>query len=293
MTRDELAALAQNPQVRTFLDLIAETEGTSRHNYLTAFGGGKLSSLADHPRELHKFGKKGEQTSAAGRYQFLASTWDDVAKKYGLTDFGPESQDIAAVELLRRNGALPEILSGHFDRAIQRSGATWASLPSSPYNQPKKSMQQTTAILARLRKQGPSSQATLIAKTPDAIRAAVALAPAPAPATPAPVGGIAGLLPSPAMPAATPTPVPVPAVPAWAAPVRDMQLAGEPVPAEVQGVTEEPGWESRVMQEALTDDVDTMRQTAVSQFFGEEPVPQVRLPPSIEESINRYLAKLA
>jgi muramidase (phage lysozyme) len=284
MTREELAQLTQNPNVRTFLDLISETEGTTKHGYSTAFGGGVLPALNDHPRTVQTFGKKGEKTSAAGRYQFLQSTWDDVAKKYGLTDFGPTSQDIAAVELLRRNGALSDVLNGDFKQAIARSGATWASLPSSPYNQPKKSNKAVDSILARLRSKGPSSQAQLIAKTPATIKAAVELASA-APTTP-----MQDALPPTPMLA---LPAPTDATPAWAEQVRSTQLAGEPMPAPVQGGDETPGWQTQLTQDAVSSDANTMRDNAVSSFFGEQPVPQVALPASLDESINRYLAKLA
>lgn len=139
-TAKELYAYSQNPNVRRFLDVISQAEGTTGYN--TAFGGGTIASLDDHPRQLHDFTQtdgKANKTSAAGRYQFLQGTWDDVAGKLGLTDFGPQSQDIAAVELLRRNGSLEPLLAGDFDTAIKKSGSTWASLPSSPYAQPKRS----------------------------------------------------------------------------------------------------------------------------------------------------------
>lgn len=139
-TAKELYAYSQNPNVRRFLDVISQAEGTTGYN--TAFGGGTIPSLDDHPRQLHDFTQtdgKANKTSAAGRYQFLQGTWDDVAGKLGLTDFGPQSQDIAAVELLRRNGSLEPLLAGDFDTAIKKSGSTWASLPSSPYAQPKRS----------------------------------------------------------------------------------------------------------------------------------------------------------
>lgn len=141
-TINELRQYAQDPNVRRFLDVIAQAEGTDKYGYNTAFGGGYIESLSDHPRQLHEFRQtdgKANKTSAAGRYQFLQGTWDDVAGKLGLSDFGPEAQDIAAIELLRRNGALPALLEGDYGTAVKRSGSTWASLPSSPYAQPKRS----------------------------------------------------------------------------------------------------------------------------------------------------------
>lgn len=141
-TIEELSGMAKDPRVRRFLDAIGTAEDTDKHGYYTAFGGVRLESLADHPRQLYDFKQTDgtpNKTSAAGRYQFLQSTWDDLAKSLTLPDFGPESQDIGAVELLRRNGALPAVLAGDYDTAIKKSGGTWASLPSSPYAQPKRS----------------------------------------------------------------------------------------------------------------------------------------------------------
>lgn len=131
----------RNPNVHRMLDAISAAEGTDSHGYRTAFGGSKIESLKDHPRTFHSFTQtdgKPNRTSAAGRYQFLSSTWDDVAGKLGLHDFGPESQDLAALELINRAGALDDVIAGNFDGAIGKLGATWASLPSSPYPQPKR-----------------------------------------------------------------------------------------------------------------------------------------------------------
>src|SRR5690606_8165187 len=141
-TVDELRQYLQNPNVRRMLDVISQAEGTDKYGYNTAFGGGQLESLDDHPRRLYDFTQtdgKANKTSAAGRYQFLQRTWDDVAGQLGLKDFGPESQDLGAIELLRRAGALEPAAMGDFQTALQRSGTTWASLPSSPYAQPKRS----------------------------------------------------------------------------------------------------------------------------------------------------------
>lgn len=151
-TRAQLEKYAQNPNVRKFLDLIAHTEGTEGNGYRTAFGGGRLSNLGDHPRYMKSFKQqngKTNKTSAAGRYQFLSSTWDSVAKKYGLNDFGPRSQDLGAIALLAQNGALGSILKGDMTTAVRKSGSTWASLPTAPasYSQPTKSWKAVNKFL--------------------------------------------------------------------------------------------------------------------------------------------------
>jgi muramidase (phage lysozyme) len=137
-----LLPVLDNPNVRSFLDMISAAEGTTKHGYNTLFGGGKVESLADHPRQLFDFTEttgRPNKTTAAGRYQFLSNTWDEQAKKLGLPDFGERSQDLAAVNLLQERGILPDVLQGNWESAVKKSGPIWASLPSSPYPQPRQS----------------------------------------------------------------------------------------------------------------------------------------------------------
>jgi muramidase (phage lysozyme) len=137
-----LLPVMDNPNVRSFLDMISAAEGTTKHGYNTLFGGGRVDSLTDHPRQLFDFTEttgRPNKTTAAGRYQFLSNTWDEQAKKLGLPDFGERSQDLAAINLLRERGILPDVLQGNWDTAVKKSGPIWASLPSSPYPQPRQS----------------------------------------------------------------------------------------------------------------------------------------------------------
>lgn len=145
-----LSQYLNNPNVRKMLDLISYTEHTQNNGYYTAFGGGRLSSLADHPRYSKPFRQtdgKINYTSAAGKYQFLKSTWDGLARQYGFRDFSPQNQDLGAVALLIQRGAMPYLLQGNFAKAIAKSGAEWASLPTSPHPQPTKSWKQVNAFL--------------------------------------------------------------------------------------------------------------------------------------------------
>ena len=139
-----LLPVLDNPNVRSFLDMISAAEGTTKHGYNTLFGGGKVESLADHPRQLFDFTEttgRPNKTTAAGRYQFLSNTWDEQAKKLGLPDFGERSQDLAAVNLLQERGILPDVLQGNWESAVKKSGPIWASLPSSEYPQPRQSQE--------------------------------------------------------------------------------------------------------------------------------------------------------
>jgi muramidase (phage lysozyme) len=130
--------------VQAFLRVIRVGEGTDDEDgYRRMFGGALFTSFEDHPRQLHCFKLKtgGELCStAAGAYQFLERTWDEVATDYGLLDFHPKTQDIAAVALLVRRKALEDIIAGRFEEAVRKCNREWASLPESPYGQPTRTM---------------------------------------------------------------------------------------------------------------------------------------------------------
>ncbi len=140
-TSQQLMQLMNNPNARKMLDLIAAAEGV-KYGYNTLFGNQRIDNLSAHPNIKKPFKQTDGQvkyTTAAGRYQFLKDTWDGIARQYGIKDFSPQSQDFGALALLAQNGALPYVLKGDFNTAIKKSGSTWASLPTSPYAQNKRS----------------------------------------------------------------------------------------------------------------------------------------------------------
>lgn len=115
---------ANNPNVRALLDAIAWGEGA---NYNTVFGGGSFSDYSRHPNRSVTAG--GYTSTAAGRYQFLASTWANLQRNYGLADFMPHSQDLGAIALIAEKGALANIVAGDFDGAVKKIRGVWPSLP--------------------------------------------------------------------------------------------------------------------------------------------------------------------
>lgn len=143
--RDFYEALLDEPNVQRALGTIRAAEGTARYTnpYSVGFGGRPVQSLAQHPNMSASFrdnsGKRGK-TTAAGAYQFLGGTWGDISKSLGLRDFSKKNQDIAAVGLLDRAGALGHVLAGDVKNFVNSAKGTWASFPGSPYNQPTKSM---------------------------------------------------------------------------------------------------------------------------------------------------------
>lgn len=134
---------------RAFLDMLAYSEGTAGPNgYQTLFGRGIFQDMSDHPRQRFSFtNSKGEKlyTTAAGRYQFLVSTWDSLRSKLNLPDFGPVSQDTAALELVRQRGALADVQAGRIVQACTKCAPIWASLPGAGYSQPERKI---TSLLA-------------------------------------------------------------------------------------------------------------------------------------------------
>lgn len=141
MKLSQLQQAYANPNVRKFLDLIAQAEGV-KHGYNTMFGNERFGNLSAHPNVRKAFKQtdgRTNYTTAAGRYQFLNSTWNNLSKRYGFRDFSPQAQDLGAIALIVGRGALDDVLRGNWQAAIQKTGKEWASLPSSTYKQGKRS----------------------------------------------------------------------------------------------------------------------------------------------------------
>lgn len=134
--------------LKAFLDTLAFSEGTKGvgdNGYNVLFGGSLFNGYADHPRRSFFIARLGISTTAAGRYQILAKTFDFYKAKMGLPDFSPASQDAIAVQIISERRALDWIKAGEFDTAILRVNSIWASLPGAGYGQPE---QKFTALRA-------------------------------------------------------------------------------------------------------------------------------------------------
>lgn len=127
---DRVAAL-KTAYVKAFLDTIAWAEGTQGPDaYRMQFTGSKFSSFADHPRQINcGWSHSGRLCSdAAGRYQFLSTSWDRMARKIGANDFSPPNQDRAAIAMLEEYGVLADIEAGSFEYAAIKLIPVWPSL---------------------------------------------------------------------------------------------------------------------------------------------------------------------
>jgi len=144
-----------------FLMMLRVAEGTADPLGYSALFGHKprrprtFAGFEDHPRIAQQFtdgaGRK-LWTTAAGAYQFMAAspipgggstkvdTWTRVQRRLGLRDFSPESQDRAALELIREKGALADVDAGRFAEAVAKVRKVWASMPDAGYDQAEKSL---------------------------------------------------------------------------------------------------------------------------------------------------------
>lgn len=121
--------------VKKFLDFLGQSEGA---DYDVIVGGKeRITDFSKHPKIVGLRTAEGPST-AAGKYQITGTTYDRVAKKLGVSDFSPETQDRIALELIKERGAFEDVQSGNWEAAINKLGDEWASLPSSKYSQPKR-----------------------------------------------------------------------------------------------------------------------------------------------------------
>lgn len=151
MTRDDLSAALAQPNVTAFLRVIREGESSQNDSaYTVMFGGDHFTSFANHPRKRNTRIMRGRPltSTAAGAFQFIARTWDEMARAYGLVDFSPPNQDLAAVGLIARRGALDDVIAGRITDAIRKCGREWASLPGSSYGQPTQALAHALEVYA-------------------------------------------------------------------------------------------------------------------------------------------------
>ncbi len=132
-------------------DSIAFAEGTenrSNDGYDVMFSYRIMSSCGQHPNRCLSFGSS--CSTAAGRYQFLYTTWSSIKRARNLASFEPENQERAAAYLISttRRVAVPQtraMTSAEFSNAMSKLSYEWASLPPGRYGQPNKSSSEMRA----------------------------------------------------------------------------------------------------------------------------------------------------
>lgn len=141
----EISGMAKLDQMnqdarQALLDTISGPESAGRYD--VSYGGKRFDDFSQHPgtsASIKSGPNAGKTSSAAGRYQFLESTWNEYANKLGLKDFSPASQDAAAFALAkdaygRKTGRDldKDLVSQDPDRIASIGKAlsgTWTSLP--------------------------------------------------------------------------------------------------------------------------------------------------------------------
>ena len=118
------------PRIRAFLDTISVTEGTEGpQGYYRQYTGTHFSSFEKHPREMRCAPSNGKElcSDAAGRYQFLSTSWDLFGPQVGAKNFSPTYQDRVAIELIRDKDALEDIEQGRIEEAFRKLYMVWPS----------------------------------------------------------------------------------------------------------------------------------------------------------------------
>ena len=141
-----------DPKLKSFLDLIAWSEGTSTSRLtqndgydviVTGVDGPEVfTSYADHPfangrpPKVIRNGPPPLASTASGRYQLMLHWWEGYKTQLHLADFSAASQDAVAVQQITERHAIPMIESGNIHGAIAACSNIWASLPGNDYDQP-------------------------------------------------------------------------------------------------------------------------------------------------------------
>lgn len=135
-----------DPYIRALMRTITASESNVSQPYHVIYGGEFVSDLSRHPNlcvTIVAGPNRGNCSTAAGRYQFLNTTWAEKAKRYhpkmsGLMwwrhySFEPQYQDAVVHAWLSDPNAwsadIPQLLrQGEINRVLRLLSGTWTSL---------------------------------------------------------------------------------------------------------------------------------------------------------------------
>ena len=141
-----LAMSEGDPYLRALMRTISASESNDRQPYGLLYGGQYFSDWSHHPDQcipIQSGPSQGDCTTAAGRYQFITTTWEEKAQRYQLNPdgwlfwqhyaFDPVSQDQVVYRWLDDPAAwgadIPALLrSGQVNEVLYRLSGTWTSL---------------------------------------------------------------------------------------------------------------------------------------------------------------------
>ncbi len=141
-----LALKDGDPYVRALMRTISASESNDLKPYSLLYGGQYFSDWSQHPDQcivIQAGPNNGNCTTAAGRYQFITSTWEEKAQLYHPNpdgwlfwqhySFDPTSQDRVVYLWLSDPEAwgvnIPKLLkAGQLTEVLSRLSGTWTSL---------------------------------------------------------------------------------------------------------------------------------------------------------------------
>ncbi|MEG4326222.1 glycoside hydrolase family protein [Microcoleus sp. herbarium5] len=141
-----LAIKTGDPYIRALMRTISASESNVSRPYHVVYGGKYILDLSRHPDWCVKIvngPNRGRCTTAAGRYQFLTSTWKEKAKRYQAHranflfwedySFEPEDQDAVVYAWLSDRkfwkADIPEMLrQERLTEVLRMLSGTWTSL---------------------------------------------------------------------------------------------------------------------------------------------------------------------
>lgn len=135
-----------DPYIRALMRTITASESNVSQPYHVLYGGRYVSNLSQHPNECVPIvtgPNTGNCTTAAGRYQFINTTWYERAKRYHPNpsrflwyesySFEPQYQDEVVYRWLKDSRAwgidIPALLrKGKINQVLKLLSPTWTSL---------------------------------------------------------------------------------------------------------------------------------------------------------------------
>lgn len=135
-----------DPYIRALMRTITASEALDSNPYTLLYGGKHFSDLSRHPNQCIKIVSgphKGECSTAAGRYQILATTWQEKLKKYhhkflnsssvNPESFEPQIQDQVVYAWLNDRhiwgvDIAVMLKQGKLNQVLQLLSGTWTSL---------------------------------------------------------------------------------------------------------------------------------------------------------------------
>lgn len=141
-----LAMEGGDPYIRALMRTISASESNVSNPYSIIYGGSRTQTYGQHPDQCIRISvgpNLGNCSTAAGRYQFITTTWQEQSKKYhpgasGLWlwkhySFEPQYQDVVTYRWLNDpnawNADLSKLLqSGQISTVLRKLSPTWTSL---------------------------------------------------------------------------------------------------------------------------------------------------------------------